>query len=633
MDVGKHVRCVGADARSRALGQLFGLVELRHFVVGDAHAEPEHRAQQRVQVGPVRQTGGGGDQRMVMREPLAAENGEHAEGEQMVGAQFLVLLAAAVEVESHAVHGGGLIDAPGVFDVAGGGERDAAHQRQARVGSDHVLGEPAVERPQRVGPAPEPELDPAGPFGNFADERVVAGVGRMAQGVQHVAAAGQRPGDAGVHAPEPVRIAAKQPGGAVFADQRMQAYGRALAAGRLQQPAQRVHGRKAQPGLGAPRGLVHESGLDPVEQRDVENEIPVLLRQAAPQPGLDPGRGRVAGAEIVDGDARLEGVAVQAQRDRPSRGIRRYGGKLCAGQALGTTGLRGGSVRGRVTRVEKPPDLFGGESQILGGQRLAPPLKGKHRDVKALGALAERQGEVKIPRRALQHCVENVDRIGAGEPIEFVQRQHARAGVAADGAQEQVDAVVCGRIGRGIRGRLGAGRAPVTIGVEHADAGLLEREPQVGRHRHGIVVLVHGEPGDRDALLAQFMAAAREQRGLAETARGVQNGEAAACRAATGLERGAFNVTQHFIGQLDLVGEQPGSVGGRRGIPQAVPGFPPGPCRAFVIHVVVSRSVRVRGNSTMYRACVARTIKDIRCVPVPSTSLSMKDPDEQLLLK
>ena len=411
----------------------------------------------------------------------------------------------------------------------------------------------ASQGPQGVAASADPQLHAAGLLGNGGDQVVVAGLGGVAQRVQDLAAAGQRPGDAGVDQTEAFRVPAKKARGAVLAHQRVQAHDRALAAGSLQKAAQGVHRGQPQPGVGVRRGLLDEQRLYPVEQRNIEHELPILARQPAPQPRLDPGRHRVAGAEFAQGRAGIQRVAVQPKRDRPAVRVLGDGGQLCARQAPGT----------RPGRFEEARDVRGGKPQLLGREGPGVALQRQHGQRKPVGAFAKGHGEVQVGRRPIEQRVERGHGVGVAQALHLVERQHARRAVAAYRLHQQVDPIIGRRIG-GVLRQVGGLTAGIARGhFQGADAGLLEGQREVGGQRHRAVLLVHRKPGDGHALPAQAMAAMGQQGGLAEAARRVQHGEAARRRRTGGLQVLARHVPLDRVGQFDLVGEEPRCVGSR----------------------------------------------------------------------
>ena len=409
------------------------------------------------------------------------------------------------------------------------------------MGCDGLRGQPAVDGAQCAESAPKPDLDAAGVLGDVGDQVRIAGLGGVAKGIDDLSPCRQGARDAGVDRPEAVGILPEPAVRAVVPDQRMQVR-RRLVAARLHQTGQGLHGLDAPPRIVNAGGLVDQRRVDPVEQRHVEDEIPIVLGQSAPQPRLDPGGdGVVFVARLGDARPRLPRVAVDVQGDRPTGG--------------GSGNL--GQFAAREFGAEEPGDVGRREAQFLGGDGRAPALQHEHRDVEAGRSRPERHRHVQVARGGAQELVENGDGIRVVEAFDFVQRQQARRGLALDHAQEQVDRAGCLTVGFHPRGRQARRFAVGAAVVAQLPTRPLEGKGQVGGHRARAVHLREAEPGDGNALLAQVAAAMRQQGRLAEAARRLQHGEPPRHRRATFLENGPRHVAGHGVGQLHPVTEQP----------------------------------------------------------------------------
>ena len=213
----------------------------------------------------------------------------------------------------------------------------------------------------------------------------------MAQGVDHFAAAGKCVRDACMDRPEAYWIVVGTPRGAVLLNQWMQAHLRWAGTGCLQQTGQRAHRRNPLAGAAHPGGFFKQLGVEPVEQRKVENEVALRIGHAPPKAGFDPRGDRVT----VDLRRRafVLRVAVDAQRHRPSRGSLRDGIQLPTWQPS----------------VEECGDFGFGEAQILDGNGRTVALEKEHRDVEPRRSFAVGHGEVEIRRRTPQQNVQGFD--------------------------------------------------------------------------------------------------------------------------------------------------------------------------------------------------------------------------------
>ena len=297
--------------------------------------------------------------------------------------------------------------------------------------SQHCLSQVAVNRAQGAEAASNPQLNAAGPYGDFTDERRIRSLCRMPHGVHHLAAPGERLGNDAVYRPKANWILDEPPVGAVVADERMHTHRRVRAAARLQQPGKGAHGCQPTPRTERSGRLVNEVGVDPVEQSDVEDEIPVRAGHAAPQTRLDP-RGRHVGLpDDVRQCVRPAGVAVYAQRNGPSR-------RLC------------GKLRNFPARkllVEELRDIGPGEAQIVGLDSVYPPVEQQHRNIKACRQCPASHREMQIRRRSADEAIEHGDRLGVSQAFDFVECEQTWRPEALDSADQQVNPVAGAGIG------------------------------------------------------------------------------------------------------------------------------------------------------------------------------------------
>ena len=118
------------------------------------------------------------------------------------------------------------------------------------------------------------------------------------------------------------------------------------------QPRQR---QDALPRVTAIHDLLEKRGVDPVEQGDVQDQLPVLVGEALAEPAVDPAVDDVTCRAGFGGAAAVGFVATDAQRDGPAGRFGGDPGQLAAGQF----------------KIEKASDVRGGETEILSGQNLA----------------------------------------------------------------------------------------------------------------------------------------------------------------------------------------------------------------------------------------------------------------------
>ena len=273
--------------------------------------------------------------------------------------------------------------------------------------------------------------------------------------LDHPRAARECIGDAAMDGPKSVRILLEPPIFAVFLDERVKLHRRPVAARCRQEPGEGAHRLDPPPRVPRAGHLVDQPGVDPVEERDVEHEVAVPGRNAAPQPRLDPPRDRVVVAPVT-GVRRPERprVAVDAQRDGPARRVGDHRGQLPA----------------RQPAVEEPRDVGRREAQILRRHGLPPSFEREHGDVQIGRTFAERHREVEIARGAAQQRVDRRDGLGAAQPIELVHGEHARCAAAFEGADQQADPVVGLAVGLPIRRVRLPGLTPSDTYIEGRDA-------------------------------------------------------------------------------------------------------------------------------------------------------------------
>ena len=264
-----------------------------------------------------------------------------------------------------------------------------------------------------------------------------------------------------------------------------------------QQAVERRERRDPQPGVARFQHFVHEIRIDPVEDREIEEERAVLRRQPAEQAYPDVVLGesdRVHAGRIGPGSAQ---VPVDHERDRPSD------------RAL----LDGGQLASRQRAVEEPSDLRPREAKLRGldeGRRAVEEVSSQVES----GIEPERHGEVEVGRTALQQQVDRLHR-GRRQQLHLIQHEQARVGVQLyrTGEHPQLP-----------RER---GRGPCVV-INHPgeiETRVLESAREVVSEHARRVTLVHREPGDHHALLLLPLADVHQDRGLTESAGCLQHGE------------------------------------------------------------------------------------------------------------
>ena len=141
----------------------------------------------------------------------------------------------------------------------------------------------------------------------------------------------------------------------------------------------------------------------------------------------------------LSGRGAVTAVAVHAHGDRPAGGLRGHRGKAPA----------------RQREIEEAGDLGRREAQILREQHLRARVEDGGGNIEPRRQFPTGQRQVQVGRRGRHQVADERCGGGVGEPLEFVDCEHARGAVVRDGAQHQGGALVRGEAGRG-----GAARRP-----------------------------------------------------------------------------------------------------------------------------------------------------------------------------
>ena len=316
----------------------------------------------------------------------------------------------------------------------------------------------------------------------------------MARRASYIAAGRQRFGDAPVRLFVAPRRLAAAPFPAVFLQERVQPPDVSLrGVHRLEQPVQPGQARQAPHRPGLPANLVEQVRRQPIELPRIEHQVALLLAEIEPQPGLDPVLDHLAEQPRRAGPRPVRGVAVNPQRHRPSGRLFRHRGQFAPRQPL----------------VEEVADLADRESQIPGRQRLRATAEHRCGDVQARRQRPARQRQVKPGRAASYQEVQQRHGAGVGEPLQFVQRQHARPAVRLDRAHHECGAVLHHLYVRVLAPQL----------TQHVQARLLEGQRQVVV-QHPRLLVLQGQPRHGNTVLSQRPGAFRQQCRLAEAPAG-----------------------------------------------------------------------------------------------------------------
>ena len=269
----------------------------------------------------------------------------------------------------------------------------------------------------------------------------------------------------------------------------------------VQQPVQLRQRGEPEPRAAGLERLVHQLRVDPVEQRQVEEQVAVLVRQVAQQPlAQKVGGEALVAPEVLRGAARgLAGpqVAEDLQGDGPS--LRPLHQRL--------------QIVTRQTEVEEAGDLGRREAKLRGPH--AHPGAGQHRGVHVQAGIAPApDGDVQVRGSVAQQAVDRLDRFGVRRPVRVVEDQQAAVRVGLDRLGQQRGLVIA------------AARRPGRGHLE-IQARAVEGVGEVGAQDARRVVLGQRQPGGDPAPFAQPAAEIGQQRGLAEPSRRLQDGDPA----------------------------------------------------------------------------------------------------------
>ena len=522
--------CVAAvaEAGQRAFGPRLRAGEFRPRVEGDAQAVLRIAPHQRIDVLRA------GDLPQVLQhrrcprraDGLATVHGEDAPHDALVHPPLVRLALGGGRAPAPLGHGtpglAGLLQPPGED------QGHAVGQPQPGTGQEDLPVEQPHGGPERRLAVPDPEADRPGVLEDLAGQRDVARLRGVAHGQKRFAAAHQGPGDAAVHLPEPLpRVPVARPR-AMLPDERMQPPGlRPVAAHRVQQAGQRLHGFDPAHRVVPSQHVVEQFRVHPLQQTGVEQQLPVAGVDPFPQTRLHPVLDDVAHLRPARARVGARPVAVDAQRHGPSPGILGQRGEPAA----------------RQPPVEEIRDLVPGEPQVVHSKHGCHPVEDGAAYIQPRGKAPAGGRQVQVGRSAPEQEFDERDRSAVGQPVQVVEGEHERFAAGFERARQQPDPA----LGIGAAGR-----------AFDAHSGVLEREGDVGIQDVRVFVAVDGHPCRDDAVFREVAAAFGEQGGLAEAARRQEHRQAVARRHGAIHEPRAVHVSRRPAGDSHLLAKQPG---------------------------------------------------------------------------
>ena len=224
-----------------------------------------------------------------------------------------------------------------------------------------------------------------------------ASLGRVTQRLHEAAFSRLDFGDATVQSLKVRQVLPPVPGGAVFAQHRIQTQILILAL--LKQTLQRPKPLDALADVVRPQHLPRQRWRHPLEQGEIQQQFAVLLRQVAQQPFAEPFGIDAVGGELLHGHGRVRAsgrlyVAHHPQGDWP---------------ALGALFQRREFPQ-RQSAIEEAIDLGGGEAQLIGADLNAVAADDNVQQVEAR-VVAHRQGDMQIRRPVLQQEIDGGHRV------------------------------------------------------------------------------------------------------------------------------------------------------------------------------------------------------------------------------
>ena len=223
----------------------------------------------------------------------------------------------------------------------------------------------------------------AGVLHDVARKRRLPGLDRMAHGVHRLPPAPERDRDLPMDGPEPLRRLAEVLSRAMLPDERMQPpHLRCAIAHRLEQPGKDRHRVDPAHRITALQHLVEQRRVHPLEQADIEQELPILRLEARKQPRLHPVLHQLARSARIVASAPLQLVPGEPEREWPAGRLRHHRVQSPAGQPA----------------VEEVRGLSTGEPQIVRRQDFGLAVQHGAGDVYPGGKLAPRKSQAQVRR-------------------------------------------------------------------------------------------------------------------------------------------------------------------------------------------------------------------------------------------
>ena len=302
--------------------------------------------------------------------------------------------------------------------------------------------------------------------------------------------------DPAVQVPEAVRVLLEPQRRAVVADDRVQTEHPGVVRHRLHEPRQRRQPLDPPARIAPFEHLVDQRRVDPVEERQVQQQRAVLVPQVPQQARVAVVREHAPVPREVHVGQRggaARGVAVDPQRGRPTVRL----------------GLHPVEVGPRQRAAEEAGDLGPREPQVRLGHDDGAAGEDHRGDVDAR-ILAVRQRDPQVVRAVPHQEVDRRDRGAVHQPLHLVEHQQARRAMDLDRPYQQLQL-------RLDRPRM---RRPAAQIVQHAavQSAAFEGVDEVRAQDVRRVVLVEGEPDGQYAPVPLAVAEVGQQGGLAETA-------------------------------------------------------------------------------------------------------------------
>ena len=594
MYLDEHRRgAVLAQQRLRPRGVVEGGPEIRRNAARDAEAEFHDAPRQTVDGRRVREPLDLGQMRphQPRAEVLPAIQAEHAAHHAMLRRR-LQRDPARVVFEAADERGQGTVSLLRLFHPPRHDQSQAAHQPEPRPRGDDLLAQQTLRGLELDQPFPGEQATAASPLHDVARECRLSRLDGVTHGGSRLAPSRESAGDSPMDGPKPLRRLPEAASDAMFPDQRVQPpHVRCAVADRLEHSHQDGHRIDPAHRIPALQDVVQERRVHPVEQPDIEQEFPVLRPEPGEQPRFHPVLNEFLRSPRGTAPAARLFVAGNPERERPT----------------GRVGHQRRQPLPRELPVEERRDLRAGEPQVVRRQDRAAALQHGAGHVHAVGQLTTGECEMQVGRGAVQQKLQQRRRIGVPEPFQLVEHQHERVFEIGDLAQRDLAAA--------FRPALHRAQIPRREALQPGDGarrGGLAGIGDVGVENRGLVLLVHGNPGGADPVVAQPAAAFRKQDGLAEPGGRLQHRETPAGRHGALDQLRAFQIAGHPVGHRDLLAQQPGQRPPVAGVSARTGGRFPRVAVSRVPLVSAHRPCRAGDGTPRPSGALARTVATAR---------------------